>query len=243
MENFDDGPAGCRNRLVSIDPPLTTYSAPRRAACMRSGDWAPNAASPILTTCCSCRLAVALPPRRLSRTLRDQDGAGHAFRTRPIELAIPITVAGMSFGALVGAGERCPGRARTPKSARRPRPATAVCHHEERASSKTLIYQCLPSRYGFNSGRCAARGCHRDRHRPGRQTGWRRNAARTEGSTRGSRACAPLAGRRRSTLGVTAPGLDGAGRSGDQDQGTARDHGFGKNRFTSRSGPRACSTM
>jgi len=37
------------------------------------GDWAPNAASRILTTCCffSRRLAVALPARRLSRALLD----------------------------------------------------------------------------------------------------------------------------------------------------------------------------
>jgi hypothetical protein len=27
---------------------------------------------------------------------------------------------------------------------------------EERQSSKTLVYQCLPSRYGFNPTTCAA---------------------------------------------------------------------------------------
>src|ERR1700684_425295 len=66
---------------------------------------------------------------------------GTRFATRPIELAIPITVAGMSFGALSARVKDALGRGATEGGA---------MTTEERSSSKTLIYQCLPSRYGFN---------------------------------------------------------------------------------------------
>src|SRR5712672_2412020 len=74
---------------------------------------------------------------------------GTRFATRPIELAIPITVAGMSFGALSARVKDALGRAATEVGTS----TTTVdggMTAEERASSKTLIYQCLPSRYGFD---------------------------------------------------------------------------------------------
>jgi glutamate synthase domain-containing protein 2 len=50
---------------------------------------------------------------------------GTRFASRPIELAIPVTVAGMSFGALSARVKEALGRAAT-ESAPRPRPATAA---------------------------------------------------------------------------------------------------------------------
>ncbi len=68
---------------------------------------------------------------------------------KPIELDIPITIAGMSFGSLSANVKEAIGRA-----AREMGTSTTTgdggMTPEERESSKTLIYQCLPSRYGFN---------------------------------------------------------------------------------------------
>src|SRR5271155_5309808 len=74
---------------------------------------------------------------------------GTRFATRPIELAIPITVAGMSFGALSARVKDALGRAAT-EVGTSTTTGDGGMTTEERASSKTLVYQCLPSRYGFN---------------------------------------------------------------------------------------------
>ncbi len=74
---------------------------------------------------------------------------GTRFAKTPIELKIPITIAGMSFGALSAPAKEALGRAATEVGT-----ATTTgdggMTEEERRSSKTLIYQLLPSRYGMN---------------------------------------------------------------------------------------------
>ncbi len=74
---------------------------------------------------------------------------GTRFAKKPIELEIPITIAGMSFGALSANVKEALGRAArevgTPTTT-----GDGGMTPEERLSSKTLVYQCLPSRYGFN---------------------------------------------------------------------------------------------
>src|SRR5579863_9032794 len=82
--------------------------------------------------------------RCLTRTVL---GTRHA--KRPIELAIPITVAGMSFGALSANVKESLGRAAT-EMGTSTTTGDGGMTQEERRSSKTLVYQCLPSRYGFN---------------------------------------------------------------------------------------------
>jgi glutamate synthase domain-containing protein 2 len=74
---------------------------------------------------------------------------GTRFATKPIELAIPITVAGMSFGALSASVKESLGRAAT-EMGTSTTTGDGGMTQEERQSSKTLVYQCLPSRYGFN---------------------------------------------------------------------------------------------
>lgn len=74
-------------------------------------------------------------------------GTRHA--SRPIELAIPITIAGMSFGALSARVKEALGRAAT-ELGTSTTTGDGGMTQEERQSSRTLIYQCLPSRYGFN---------------------------------------------------------------------------------------------
>ena len=74
---------------------------------------------------------------------------GTRYASKPIELAIPITIAGMSFGALSANVKEAIGRAAT-ELGTSTTTGDGGMTPEERLSSKTLIYQCLPSRYGFN---------------------------------------------------------------------------------------------
>ena len=74
---------------------------------------------------------------------------GTRYAKKPIELKIPITIAGMSFGALgahakeaLGLGATAAGTSTTT--------GDGGMTPEERESSETLIYQVLPSRYGMN---------------------------------------------------------------------------------------------
>jgi methylamine---glutamate N-methyltransferase subunit C len=74
---------------------------------------------------------------------------GTRYAKKPIELAIPITIAGMSFGALSARAKQAIGRAATMVGTSTTTGDGGMTA-EERNASKTLIYQCLPSRYGFN---------------------------------------------------------------------------------------------
>jgi methylamine---glutamate N-methyltransferase subunit C len=74
---------------------------------------------------------------------------GTRFAKKPIELAIPITIAGMSFGALSANVKEALGRAAT-EMGTSTTTGDGGMTAEERRSSRILVYQCLPSRYGFN---------------------------------------------------------------------------------------------
>lgn len=74
---------------------------------------------------------------------------GTRFAKKPIELEIPITIAGMSFGALSANVKEAIGRAAS-AAGTSTTTGDGGMTPEERRSSKTLVYQCLPSRYGFN---------------------------------------------------------------------------------------------
>jgi methylamine---glutamate N-methyltransferase subunit C len=74
---------------------------------------------------------------------------GTRYAKRPVELEIPITVAGMSFGALSAHAKEALGRAATAVGTSTTTGDGGMTP-EERRASKTLVYQCLPSRYGFD---------------------------------------------------------------------------------------------
>ncbi len=74
---------------------------------------------------------------------------GSRFASKPLDLAIPITIAGMSFGSLSAHAKDALGRAATAVGTSTTTGDGGMTP-EERRSSKTLVYQCLPSRYGFN---------------------------------------------------------------------------------------------
>jgi methylamine---glutamate N-methyltransferase subunit C len=74
---------------------------------------------------------------------------GTRFAKKPIHLKIPITIAGMSFGALSGAAKEALGRGATAMGTSTTTGDGGMTE-EERKASKILVYQLLPSRYGMN---------------------------------------------------------------------------------------------
>ncbi len=74
---------------------------------------------------------------------------GTRFAKTPIELDIPITIAGMSFGALSGQAKEALGRGAT-AAGTSTTTGDGGMTEEERGHSRLLVYQYLPSRYGMN---------------------------------------------------------------------------------------------
>ncbi|GAA3802340.1 FMN-binding glutamate synthase family protein [Sphaerisporangium flaviroseum] len=74
-------------------------------------------------------------------------GTRHA--EEPVVLDIPITIAGMSYGALSAGAKEALGRAAT-LTGTSTTTGDGGMAPEERNAAKTLVYQCLPSRYGFD---------------------------------------------------------------------------------------------
>ncbi|MDC2992410.1 FMN-binding glutamate synthase family protein [Pelagibacteraceae bacterium] len=74
---------------------------------------------------------------------------GTRFAKNPLQLKIPITIAGMSFGALSGPAKEALGRGAS-IAGTSTTTGDGGMTKEERGQSKTLVYQLLPSRYGMN---------------------------------------------------------------------------------------------
>jgi glutamate synthase domain-containing protein 2 len=74
---------------------------------------------------------------------------GTRFAKKPIELKIPITIAGMSFGSLSAQAKEALGRGAS-IAGTSTTTGDGGMTPEERGQSKTLVYQYLPSRYGMN---------------------------------------------------------------------------------------------
>jgi glutamate synthase domain-containing protein 2 len=74
---------------------------------------------------------------------------GTRFAKNPIHLDIPITIAGMSFGALSGPAKEALGRGAS-AAGTSTTTGDGGMTEEERGHSKSLVYQYLPSRYGMN---------------------------------------------------------------------------------------------
>jgi methylamine---glutamate N-methyltransferase subunit C len=74
-------------------------------------------------------------------------GARHAHK--PLELKIPITIAGMSFGALSAPAKEALGRGAS-EVGTSTTTGDGGMTPEERGHSDLLVYQLLPSRYGMN---------------------------------------------------------------------------------------------
>src|SRR5580765_6002553 len=74
---------------------------------------------------------------------------GSRFARKPIKLKIPVTIAGMSFGALSGPAKEALGRGAS-EVGTSTTTGDGGMTPEERGQSKYLVYQYLPSRYGMN---------------------------------------------------------------------------------------------
>jgi glutamate synthase domain-containing protein 2 len=74
---------------------------------------------------------------------------GSRFAKKPLRLDIPITIAGMSFGALSAQAKEALGRGAS-KAGTSTTTGDGGMTAEERAHSALLVYQILPSRYGTN---------------------------------------------------------------------------------------------
>ncbi|KAF0172688.1 MAG: glutamate synthase [Rhodobacteraceae bacterium] len=74
---------------------------------------------------------------------------GTRFAKKPIHLEIPVTIAGMSFGALSGPAKEALGRGAS-AAGTSTTTGDGGMTEEERGHSNTLVYQYLPSRYGMN---------------------------------------------------------------------------------------------
>ncbi len=74
---------------------------------------------------------------------------GTRFAKKPIHLKIPVTIAGMSFGALSGNAKEALGRGASAVGTSTTTGDGGMTP-EERGHSQILVYQYLPSRYGMN---------------------------------------------------------------------------------------------
>ena len=74
---------------------------------------------------------------------------GTRFAKKPVELKIPITIAGMSFGSLSAQAKEALGRGAT-MAGTSTTTGDGGMTEEERGHSEKLVYQYLPSRYGMN---------------------------------------------------------------------------------------------
>jgi glutamate synthase domain-containing protein 2 len=74
---------------------------------------------------------------------------GDRFAKHPLHLDIPVTIAGMSFGALSGPAKEALGRGAS-EVGTSTTTGDGGMTPEERGQSKYLVYQYLPSRYGMN---------------------------------------------------------------------------------------------
>jgi glutamate synthase domain-containing protein 2 len=74
---------------------------------------------------------------------------GARFASQPVKLDIPVTIAGMSFGALSGNAKEALGRGAS-ACGTSTTTGDGGMTAEEREHSRTLVYQLLPSRYGMN---------------------------------------------------------------------------------------------
>lgn len=74
---------------------------------------------------------------------------GARFASKPLVLKTPVTIAGMSFGALSGPAKEALGRGAT-IAGTSTTTGDGGMTDEERIHSEQLVYQYLPSRYGMN---------------------------------------------------------------------------------------------
>ena len=187
------------------------------------------------------RLDRALSARGLSREMRAPTSSlGARFAKKPIELKIPITIAGMSFGSLSAQAKEALGRGATAVGTSTTTGDGGMTPEErEHSHAARLPGAALALRH--EPRRSAQGRRHRGRGRPGRQAGRRRHAARPEDLRPRRRDAHPA--RRASTSAPPAAIPTGPGPtiSRSRSRSCARSP-TGRSRSTSRSAPRGPTT-
>ncbi len=115
-------------------------AARRRPASMTFEAAAPSAGAPLRRPAVPRRLHVALPAGRLPREVLHRGRARHPLRKKPIELKIPITIAGMSFGSLSANAKEALGRGASAMGTSTTTGDGGMTN-EERGHSTQLVYQ------------------------------------------------------------------------------------------------------
>ena len=151
---------------------------------------------------------------------------GTRFAKKPLELKIPITIAGMSFGALSAPAKEALGRGAS-EVGTSTTTGDGGMTPEEREHSETLVYQLLPVALRDEPRRPAPGRRDRGRRRPGREARRRRDAARPQDLRPRRRDARPAEGDRPAQR-LPPSRLDRARRPRDQDRRAARDHRLGE---------------
>ena len=144
------GAPACASRRSSTATRSTRSTAWRARGSTTSAASAPSARSRTSTTCSS-----SAPASRATRWRATASSApptstlGTRFARNPIQLDIPITIAGMSFGALSAPAKEALGRGASAMGTSTTTGDGGMLP-EEREHSTKLVYQMLPSRYGMN---------------------------------------------------------------------------------------------
>ncbi len=151
---------------------------------------------------------------------------GDRFAKHPLHLDIPVTIAGMSFGALSGPAKEALGRGAS-EVGTSTTTGDGGMTPEERGQSKYLVYQYLPSRYGMNPDDLRKADAIEVVLGQGAKPGGGGMLLGQKISERVAGNAHPAA-RHRPALGVPASGLDRSRRPDHQDQRAARDHRLGE---------------
>ena len=143
-------PGTSASRTSSTARSSPRSSAPRRRGSTTSAASARSAGCRTSTTSSSSARRISRYPLEGYRERCATDVVlGTRFARKPLELKIPITIAGMSFGALSAPAKEALGRGAT-EVGTSTTTGDGGMTPEEREHSKTLVYQLLPSRYGMN---------------------------------------------------------------------------------------------
>ena len=165
---------------------------------------------------------------------------GDRHASKPLQLKIPITIAGMSFGSLSGQAKEALGRGAN-AAGTSTTTGDGGMTAEEREHSRQLVYQYLPSRYGMNPVDLRKADAIEIVVGQGAKPGGGGMLLGPEDQrARGAHALAARG--HRPALGLPAPGLDGSGRSRDQDPRAYARSPAGRSRSSSRSAARAPTT-
>ena len=217
----------CASRRSSAARSSPRSSAPRARASTTSAASARSAASPTSTTsCCWARACRATRSRAIASAATRTSCSATRHAKRPLELDIPITIAGMSFGALSAPAKEALGRGASAMGTSTTTGDGGMTP-EERAASKTLVYQLLPSRYGMNPDDLRRADAIEIVIGQGAKPGGGGILLGQKISDRVAEMRDLPAGHRPAQR-LPSPRLDRPRRPPDQDRGAARDHRLGE---------------